>query len=126
MRVIIRSNMLEIKTTQSTSQKELTIKDSVTGKRYSYTVRQPGAGESLKMSQYSKVIKRLEKITEKTEAETDEGEEVAMNLLKILLGLYNPNGNAEAREYLDILSAEDLMGGIEAVFNQAGDSGKEA
>jgi len=107
--------MLEI-STNNDSRKELTVTDVDSKKKYTYKVRQAGAGESLKLSQYGREVSKLEK-KERSEEEQDRLEELSIKLLQILINLYIPLTD-EARDYLDIMSVEDLSGGIQAVFGE--------
>jgi hypothetical protein len=107
--------MLEIKTDQE--QKQLVKVDG-----FEYFVRQPGAGESLAMSQAQRYLSKLEaKIADKTA--TDEEKEKHSSLvektLKICVTLLEPKykDDENAQDHLDRLNPEVLFGVIEKVFN---------
>jgi hypothetical protein len=107
--------MLEITTNHK--EKQLVKVDG-----FEYFVRQPGAGESLAMSQAQRYLSKLEvKIADKTatEEEKEKHTKLVEKTLKICTTLLTPKDESsdDAQDHLDQLDPEVLFNVIEQVFN---------
>lgn len=87
---------------------------------FEYEVRNPGAGESLALTQAQRYISKL---ADKIEADTATEEEkekhtkLIEKALKICVTLFDAKGNDEAQDHLERLDVEILFNVIEQVFN---------
>lgn len=104
--------MLEITTNRDKNRKKVMIDG------FTYTVRRPGAGESLDLSQFGKEVESLEKRKDQlTEEENRRFRDKSLKSLRIVLSFFDSLGNEEAEDSLRSIDPEELMGVIKDVFS---------
>jgi len=98
----------------NTSEKRQSNKVEIDG--FIYSVRKPGAGESLTIQEYGRKLQELSK-QELTDEQNVEVEEMATKLLSICLSLFTSE-DKKATEYIQTIDVELLMEIVGQVFNE--------
>lgn len=102
--------MLSINTKQNTKLVEID--------GFAYRVRRPGAGEALTMQKSGRTIAYLSKLDNRTDAQSEQLQELGIKVLSISLALFKSE-DPKATDYIQTLGVEILIDVIDQVFNDA-------
>lgn len=104
--------MLEITTKRDKNLKKILLDG------YTYTVRQPGAGESLDLAQFGKEVEQLEKQADLTSSDKADFSDKSMHALRVILSFFDCLGNKQAEAHLQSIDPEELMLVVKQVFEE--------